>query len=324
MPSVSEKSGQRRTSAWLIRVCISSLLLILIFHFVPFKHVWDAARQISAPLWLGSLVLFLCGHAASAAKWRILIGNDISYRQAFRAHLAGLAANLALPSVAGGDVVRAGLVMKHAEDKGRLAMGSFADRLLDTLGLALLALGSAWIAWKSRLDSNIWLGWPLLALLVLVAGGFGTALALDRLTRGRKPSGKLTRLLAKLTHSAAELVRNPGRLLLCLAISITVQCLFVIINISFARAAHVDAPVAAWFYAWTTAKIVAIAPISLGGLGVREATMAGLLRPFGADPAQVVAIGLVWQSLLYVSGLIGFLLQMRRSPLATARVEQAS
>ena len=91
------------------------------------------------------------------------------------------------------------------------------------------------------------------------------------------------------------------------AISMTVQCLFVVINIGFARAAHVDAPVAAWFYAWTTAKIIAIAPISLGGLGVREASMAGLLRPFGADPAQVMAIGLVWQSLLYVSGLIGFL-----------------
>ena len=109
--------------------------------------MWAAARQISAPLWLGSLVLFLCGHAASAAKWRILIGNGISYRQAFRAHLAGLAANLALPSVAGGDVVRAGLVMKHAHDKGRLAMGSLADRLLDTLGLVMMALGSAWIAW---------------------------------------------------------------------------------------------------------------------------------------------------------------------------------
>ena len=80
----------------------------------------------------------------------MLIGSGISYRQAFRAHLAGLAANLALPSVAGGDVVRAGLVMKHADDKGRLAMGSLADRLLDTLGLIMIALGSAWIAWGHR------------------------------------------------------------------------------------------------------------------------------------------------------------------------------
>jgi glycosyltransferase 2 family protein len=303
-------------TAWLIRVCVSALLLALIFYLIPFREVWAAARQISPLLWLGALGLFLAGHAAAAAKWRILIGGGISFRQAFRAHLAGLAANLALPSVAGGDVVRAGLVMKHAEDKSRLAMGSVADRLLDTLGLALIALASGWMAWKPKLDSSLWIGWILLGLLALVAVGFFAAQSLDRFATRREPAGKLMRLLAKMIHSAAELSRSPGRLLLCLAISMTVQCVFVGINIAFAEAARVEAPVAAWFFAWTTAKIIAIAPITLGGLGLREASMAGLLRPFGADPAQVVAIGLVWQSVLYASGLIGFLLQMRR-PVAT-------
>ena len=295
-----------------MRLCISTLLLALIFYLVPFKEVWAAARQISPLLWLGALGLFLAGHAAAATKWRILIGTGISYRQAFRAHLAGLAANLALPSVAGGDVVRAGLVMKHADDKGRLAMGSVADRLIDTLGLVLIALASAWLAWGPRLGSDLWMGWPLLGLLFLVAGGPVAAVAIDRFVSRRAPSGKLMRVLAKLIHSAAELARSPGPLLLCLAISMAVQCLFVGINIAFAEAAHVEAPVAAWFFAWTTAKIIAIAPISLGGLGVREASMAALLVPFGTDPAQVVAIGLVWQSVLYVSGLIGFLVQLQR------------
>ena len=310
-------------TAWLIRVGVSALLLVLIFYLVPFSEVWAAARQISPLLWLGALGLFLAGHAAAAAKWRMLIGGSISFRQAFQAHLAGLAANLALPSVAGGDVVRAGLVMKHADDKGRLAMGSVADRLLDTLGLALIALASGWIAWRPRLQSDLWLGWPLLGLLALVAAGFVGAQGIDRLAQRRKPSGKLQRLLVKMIHSAAELSRSPGRLLLCLAISMTVQCVFVGINIAFADAAHVEAPVAAWFFAWTTAKIIAIAPISLGGLGVREASMAGLLAPFGAEPAQVVAIGLVWQSVLYASGLIGFLVQMQRPAATKPTMEQS-
>ena len=310
-------------TAWTIRLFISALFLALIFYLVPFSDVWAAARQISPLLWLGALTLFLAGHAAAAAKWRMLIGGGISYRQAFRAHLAGLAANLALPSVAGGDVVRAGLVMKQANDKGRLVAGSLADRLIDTLGLVLIALASAWLAWGPRLGSDIWMGWPLLGLLTLVAASLLAALALDRFASRREPSGKLVRMLTSMIHSAAELVRSPGRLLLCLAISLAVQCLFVGINIAFAEAAHVEAPIAAWFFAWTTAKIIAIAPISLGGLGVREASMAALLVPFGADPAQVVAIGLVWQSVLYVSGLIGFLIQLQRPAPAKLTVEQS-
>lgn len=310
-------------SAWIIRLCVSVLLLVLIFSLVPFADVLAAARQISPLLWLGALGLFLAGHAAAAAKWRMLIGGGISYRQAFRAHLAGLAANLALPSVAGGDVVRAGLVMKHADDKARLAMGSVADRLIDTLGLVLIALAAGWIAWRPRLDSDIWIGWPLLGLLALVAAGLAGAVALDRAASRPEPSGKLMRLLAKMIHSAAELARSPGRLLLCLAISMAVQCLFVGINIAFAEAAHIEAPAAAWFFAWTTAKIIAVAPISLGGLGVREASMAALLVPFGADPAQVVAIGLVWQSVLYASGLIGFLVQLQRPAPAKLTMERS-
>jgi len=119
----------------------------------------------------------------------------------------------------------------------------------------------------------------LAGLLAAAAAGLAGSVALDRLAGRPEPNGKLLRVLTRLIHSAAELARSPGRLLLCLAISMAVQCLFVGINIAFAEAAHVEAPVAAWFFAWTSAKIIAIAPISLGGLGVREASMAALLAP---------------------------------------------
>lgn len=298
-------------------------MLALIFQFVPFGNVWAAARQFSPMLWLAALALFLAGHAVAAAKWRMLIGDGISYRQAFRAHLAGLAANLALPGVAGGDVVRAGLVMGKAGDKSRLAMGSIADRLLDTLGLVLIALAGAYFALGTKLHQYPESRWIALGAFVLVAAGLFLTPLLDRSLMRAAPQGKIARVLAKLVHAAADLAQRPGRLLLCLAISMAVQCLFVGINIAFAQAAHVEAPVAAWFFAWTTAKIIAIAPVSLGGLGVREASMAGLLLPFGADPGQVVAIGLIWQSVLYASGAIGFLVQLRRPKQDAFGMEQS-
>ena len=298
-------------------------MLTLIFTFVPFASVWAAARQFSPGLWLAALGLFMAGHAAAAAKWRLLIGGGVSYRQAFRAHLAGLAANLALPGVAGGDVVRAGLVMNMARDKGKLAVGSLADRLLDTLGLLLIALAGAYVAWRPEMSAGSGWGWIILAALALLSVALLAMPALDRRLRQREVTGKVTRIIGKMVSAAAELTQQPVRLLVCLGISMMVQCLFVGINIAFAQAAQVDAPIAAWFFAWTSAKIIAIAPISLGGLGVREASMAGLLRPFGADPGQVVAIGLIWQSVLYASGAIGFLVQLRRPASDTSTAESS-
>lgn len=312
MSTIPKPRKRRIPAIWFVRVSVSAAMLALIFYVVPFESVWAAARQFSLWLWIAALGLFIAGHAAAAAKWRMLIGDGVSYREAFRAHLAGLAANLALPGVAGGDVVRAGLVMGQAKDKGMLAAGSVADRLLDTFGLLLIALMGAYAAWTPEMNAGSGLRWLLLATVGLLGAAFVATPALDRVLMRRALPGKVARIVGKLVSAAADLTRQPGRLLFCLGISMAVQCLFVGINIAFAHAAQVEAPVAAWFFAWTTAKIIAIAPISLGGLGVREASMAGLLRPFGADPGQVIAIGLIWQSVLYASGAIGFLLQMRR------------
>jgi uncharacterized membrane protein YbhN (UPF0104 family) len=185
--------------------------------------------------------------------------------------------------------------------------------LLDTLGLAIISLVGGYVAWGTG-SSGTELRWLLLAAVAGLIGAFAAAPLLDRLLNARPPTGRIGRMAQKFTSVAADLSRQPERLVLCLVISMTVQCLFVAINIAFARAAHVDAPIAAWFFAWAVAKVIAIAPISLGGLGVREASMAGLLKPFGADPAGVIATGLIWQSVLYASGAIGLLAQIRRRP----------
>ena len=58
------------------------------------------------------------------------------------------------------------------------------------------------------------------------------------------------------------------------------------------------------------AVAVATLPLSLGGLGVRESSLAALLVPFGASAAPVVASGLVWQAVLWLTGLAGAVILM--------------
>lgn len=299
---------------WLLRAGGSALVLAILFSIVPIEQVWSDARRLPPLLWLFALGLFLLGHCAAAAKWRLLIGSGISFAQALRAHLAGLAANLCLPGLAGGDVVRAGLVYGVAADKPRLAIGSIADRLLDMFGLLVLAVGGALLSLPQRQGVPAALLWVLIASAVALCAVLPGSLLLDRALRDTRPVGRMKRIAARAVAATAFIVRQPRRLFLCLAISMAVQATFVGINIALASAVQLEAPVSAWFFAWSTAKVIAIAPVSLGGLGVREAAMSRLLAPFGADPGHVIAIGLIWQTLLYASGLIGVLAQLAWKP----------
>lgn len=313
--------GQRSRArlGWVLRVAVSAATLAIIFHFVRIEDVWREARRLPPAIWVAGLIAFLIGHAASAAKWRLLIGTGASYAQALRAHLAGLAANLCLPGIAGGDVVRAGLIFRQMKDPARLAAGSVADRLLDTCSLGILAVVGGLIAFGARTAR----GSELLVVTVLALIGIGLALGLTvgaaHWLRARPMNTRIGKLVGTVARAICDLVREPGRLAACLALSLGIQTLFVCINVMFANSAQVKAPVAAWFFAWASAKIIAIAPISLGGLGVREASTAGLLAPFGAEPARVIAVGLIWQTVLYVSGLIGLLGQAVWKPAAGPR-----
>ena len=309
-----------------LRVLGSALALVLVFHFVSFDEVWKLGQRLPAHEWVIAFGLFLCGHALAAAKWGLLIDARLPFGRLLRAHLAGLGANLALPGVAGGDLVRAGLLMSVVPDKGRLAAGSLIDRLIDTLGLGLIMLAGAWALWADALSPSS-VVWRLLALAVPATLLFVAAAALARriptiATAGRS---KPVRLFARLLEASALLAGEPARLAACLGISLFVQGLFVAINVALADAVGVAIAAAGWAYAWAGAKILAILPISLGGLGVREASMAALLKPFGAAPQQVVAVGLLWQTILYASGVLGLVVQSlaalpaRRSPQEAVR-----
>ena len=306
---------------WALKFGISAMLLGVIFWLLPTDQVWRAILRI--PIWLlaAVLLLFLAGHAVAAAKWWLLVahGSNVTYPAALRAHMAGLAANLCLPGVAGGDVIRAGLVFQKSENKARVALGSLTDRLLDTIALLFLAgLGAAAIFGTRAFTAG---ALPAVVTFVLLAvlGGALVVVVLPRVANGG--------MLTKLATAIEEFRRQPGRLVFCLLLSIMIQAGFVALNVSLAMASGLNLPALAWYYAWPLAKLIAIVPISLAGLGVREASLAALLAPLDADPAKVVAVGLLWQAVIFATGILGglmLLLTSKRKHLTGAAADSSN
>lgn len=299
---------------WALRFLGSAAFLAAVFYFLPLGDVIAAAKKLQPIIWLSALTIFLSGHVLASLKWRLLISADaeIPVYTAIRAHFAGLAANLCLPGVAGGDVVRAGIVMRRASDPARIAAGSLLDRLLDTFGLLILSLiGGVWAIGYAVFDLQL----VIIMGLIAVAG----AAAIGGYILLRKtPIGAVQKITGKIDTLYADFSKRPLRLIACLVLSMSIQSAFIATTIILARATVADASVAQWFFAWPLAKLIAILPFSLAGLGVREAGLAAILSNFGADPAGIVAASLLWQSILFAGGLIGGLILLLTSQKAPA------
>lgn len=295
---------------WLAKGGVSAGLLALILYLVPTGELWAALRAIPPWLWVSVVAAFLASHVIAAFKWWWLAARPagVSYRAGLRAHFAGLVANLCLPGVAGGDVVRAGLALRDTPHKAQVGVGSVADRAVDCLALLLLAGGAALLLMRRpEAPSELVLQLAAAAGLISIVALLALYLLLKLPRRGA---------IGRVADAVRTLLRQPGALMLCLLLSLCVQSALICLNVLLARSAGLDVPVAVWFLAWPLAKLVSTAPISLAGLGIREASLAALMVPFGASAARVVAVGLIWQSVLLAGGLLGglvVLLSGRRS-----------
>jgi uncharacterized protein (TIRG00374 family) len=288
----------------LLRASISIAVLSLLFWWLPTDKLLSSIAAISPSLWLLIFVGFLCGHIISAFKWRFLLQSvsvDIGKVESVRAHGAGLFANMCLPSVVGGDLVRAGVIIRSRGEAEAVALGSLADRLNDTLALLVLAAVAGLFVPASVADVDANKILTIVAALLLFVIAFG--ISSIHLVPLRYLPGALRPLVAKFKIALASLFSNPHVGLIGFFLSLAIQSGFILLNIAIANEIGISASIYIWFFAWPLAKLIALIPVSLGGIGVREAALSALLVPFGVEGALAVAQGLSWQLILMSAGL---------------------
>jgi hypothetical protein len=279
-------------------------LLIGLLAWLSAGRILEPIARVPWTTWLGVGVAFLLGHAISSMKWRMLVGSagaPIGRLIALRAHAAGLFANLCLPSIVGGDVIRAGLAVRSAGRLEAVTLGSLADRLIDTAALVAIA-GVAAILYPELAQGVA--GTVLVSVGLLLALGVITGLGLVRWVPAERLPGRLKKVVIKVREALDALFAQPGTAVLAFGMSVLVQSGFVGLNIVLAKSIGIEIEMAAWMLAWPLAKLVALLPVSLGGIGVREVTLAAFLAPFGVEATLAVAQSLAWEAVLVVAGLL--------------------
>lgn len=228
-------------------------------------------------------------------------GAELNYIQTARCYFAGLFGSLFLPSLIGGDLVRAGLAMRYGRRKAGVLLGSVIDRIVDFGGLVLLAVAGALLApYAIQPQSRrVFIWFAVIAIVVIVVVTVTVVAAPIR-----RLSFRMRRRIASLRRAARSMTSRPGAVLAALCISVASQLSFIGLSLALAKACGLHLPFRAWLFAWPLAKLSAAIPITQGGIGVREATLAALLVPFKAQPALAVAAGLAWEAIVVGGGVL--------------------
>jgi uncharacterized protein (TIRG00374 family) len=311
--SRSSESG-RRVWLWILKIGVSSGLLYLVFRQLDVPHMLRLMRDASFGWIVVALLIYLVMLAISTWRWRLLLGAQavtVPFRVLFYSFLVAIFANNFLPSNIGGDVIRIRDTARAAGSKTLATTVVLADRGLGVLGLAFVAsMGSTLAARRSEA-----LG-PLGPALLW--GGLLTALVLCWLVLAfPERLGVLARPLRTfhaewvdkrtgvLTQALVRFRRAPLSMLLGFLSAIAVQASLVVFYLAVAAALHVQVPFGHLAILVPVSFIVQMLPVSLNGLGLREATFGVYLTKVGVKLESAVALSFIGAALVMIFSMSG-------------------
>ncbi|MCM2269952.1 MAG: flippase-like domain-containing protein, partial [Thermoanaerobaculia bacterium] len=259
-----EAAGGAAAARWALRCALGLALLAALVVAIPGGAVLAALRGVPRSIWLAAPLAFLAVHLLGVVKWRLLVnaaGAGLGARVAARCYYAGLFGNLFLPSVVGGDAVRAALALRHSRSASGLLLASLVDRLLDVVALATLA-GVAFATLPAAAAPTSRSRWAAVAVALLLAATLA-GIAWRRLPVARLPR-RVRRHLAEARRALRRLRGARATLVTAWLLGLALQVALLLLAFWLGGHAGVAAPFGVWVVVWPLAKLAALVPLTQG------------------------------------------------------------
>jgi uncharacterized protein (TIRG00374 family) len=303
-----------------IKLLVSVFLLGILFSRVDMARLWTAARHASSAWLLGALMLYATMVIASAWRWGLLLAAQdvrLPFRVLTSSFLVATFFNNFLPSNIGGDVVRVTDTARAAGSRTLAATVVLLDRGLGLLSLALVAAIGATVG--SRLSR----GGPIPPALLWSAFAIGAAVAIPAFYKPQLFARMLQPLrtfhpewvdarLTRLTDAMSRFSAAPSAVGRCFIGALGVQAVNVAFYVAIAHSLSLPIGFSELAVIVPISFIVQLAPVSLNGFGVREATFGFYFTRIGLPLESALLLSFLGAALVMLFSLSGAVAYLSR------------
>lgn len=302
----------------LLRAAVGLAIVAFLIYFVGVDRVMSRLELV--PLWFVPFGIFyytLC-QLVSTKRWQILLrarGIETGFPRLFELYMIGMFANNFLPGAVGGDAVKA-IGLYRDNQKSDVAIASvFLERFLGLAALGTLGLvASIPILVQQNTDLVVLLSTVGVAGLIALIGLFVWYPPLSNPIASWLKNNRFEKIGTFLHNLlvATQLYWSQKRALLsAFTLSVIIQAMIGLYYLFAALATGLVLPFEYFFAFLPAITLVSMIPISIGGLGVREATMIFLFAHVGVSNADILTISLIIHALNTLLSFAGGGLLMR-------------
>lgn len=284
----------------LVRLAVTAALVVLLLRLV---NLGSLGRLIAGanPVFLAAAVAFsLCDRILMFGKWFPLLRARVPgspFLPAARVYLASGLLQYILPVTVGADVLRANAVGQDQGAVAEVGASIVAERLLGLLASGVLSALALVTAIHAEIPVRFLVPWAVASIaasaVVLLLPFTKPGRALMRRAAVELPDRGWVHFLRRMAQGYAAYRTRPGLLLGVGLLSILDQAFSILIMGAVATALGIAVTLPMLVVTMPLTLFVARLPISLGGIGVGEASIVYLLGLFHVTATDALAISVV-------------------------------
>ena len=290
------------------------VLLVLLLATVDRDQLWQALTTADLRLLALSIALYIPHIMTKALRWRVILsfmGIPYRYRDAYLSYQGGIFIGLLTPGRLG-ELARAMHITKDCEADTSDALASvLLDRICDLV--MLLLVGTMALLQFGMQGADV----VVIASTILI---IGVMIALGVWDRTFEPIRRRLFMLGRIGKWIAAEDSLPVRMrqrvlslpsvawVIAGALTLIAYGLFFLQCYLAARAFHLPISFVTASFATALGSLVALIPVSISGLGTRDAAIVAYLNSYGIPTARALSFSLAFFLVFYlVGGLIGAL-----------------
>lgn len=307
----------------LLKALVSLGLLAYLVYLTEQQQMLDNLKSLSWELVLAAWAYYSLCQWISAYRWQLFLsakGIHVPLHRLFSFYMVGMFLNNFIPGAVGGDVVKAYDLYRSTRQAEIAVTSVFLERFTGLIGLGLIAVVALAIGFQQIQSPLIWacVGASTLFLVAVILCLWHERLSQFclRLVTGILPD-RLTEKVEKLHQALHSYKYHRRTLALTILLSAILQVMFAFYYVLTAAALGIDIAVFYFILFLPIVTLVTMLPLSLGGLGIREAALVVLFAEVGIASADVLAMSLTAHVLNTVLSLWGGIILLVRKPLAS-------
>jgi uncharacterized protein (TIRG00374 family) len=310
-----------RAYLWLLtRIIIAFGILGYLFIKIPYQDVVVSLSSANLHYLISGLLLSILGHLIISLRLKILMdeqGMNLSLNRIFEINLSTTFYRLFLPGGAFFTGVIRFYKLSSFDKKRAETLASVAvDRIISAIALCIVGL----LFWFLYFPSNS--NYIALSMSLLLSGLILFSIIIY-LNRGTDSAIKILDILnidyvtsrIKKVFFALNRFRNLSSRSITIIFTVSIFTQILGIGVYYLLAMSLGIKISFFAMGWIrcVAVLISMIPMSIAGLGVREASLIFLLRPFSIVDDEALAFSLLVFAVNFVLvGLIGGLIEVGR------------